>query len=217
VRKFIGGARVFRPTILKVLPALITERLALRAVWRRITSPHFELVHAARRINGLWREQPGRYAFFTFVLLAPPASRLPLMKNAAVNHPDGAKRLAGSTIAFVLFAKAFLSAAVLTSAGALVAVLIHGWYARHPSEVPTSNERTWYTPQVNFSSMDVAGNVGGLIFVLGSLAIVCLGLRWVFWFLLGGTITGCLLAWRLVSWHARHPKWGLPQNLIVLR
>ena len=71
--------------------------------------------------------------------------------------------------------------------------------------------------QINFSSTEVAGNIGGLIFVVGSVFIVAIGLPSVIWFLFAATIAGCILAWALVTWHTRHPKRGLPENLIVLR
>ena len=61
----------------------------------------------------------------------------------------------------------------------------------------------WRSPQINFSSTDVAGNVGGLIFVVGSVLIVSLGLPSVFWFLLAGTIAACFVAWGLAAWHSR--------------
>ena len=105
----------------------------------------------------------------------------------------------------------------MTVAGALFAILIHAWYARHPSEVPTPAEPQRGSPQINFSSTEVAGNIGGLIFVVGSVFIVAIGLPSVIWFLFAATIAGCILAWALVTWHTRHPKRGLPENLIVLR
>jgi hypothetical protein len=72
-----------------------------------------------------------------------------------------------------------------------------------------------WSPQINFSSTDVAGNVGGLIFVVGSVFIVVIGLPSVIWFLLAGTAAGCILAWGLVAWHTKHPEYGLPANRIV--
>ena len=106
---------------------------------------------------------------------------------------------------------------LVTVAGALVAIGIHAWYQRHPSDTPDPTERQWRSPQINFSSTDVAGNIGGLIFVVGSVLVVAVGLPSVFWFLLAGTVAGCFLAWGLAAWHTSHPKSGLPQNRIVWR
>ncbi|HWF83270.1 MAG TPA: hypothetical protein VG222_00390 [Vicinamibacterales bacterium] len=107
--------------------------------------------------------------------------------------------------------------AFVAAAGALLAIVIHAWYRRHPSDLPTPTEPQRRSPQINFSSTEVAGNVGGLIFVVGSVIIVAVGLPSVFWFLLAGTVAGCFLAWGLVAWHTSHPKWGLPENRIVCR
>src|SRR4029079_19372383 len=94
---------------------------------------------------------------------------------------------------------------------------IRAWYDRHPSAHPAPPERQRRSPQINFSSTEVAGNIGGLIFVVGSLFIVTLGLPSVIWFLFAATIAGCFLAWALAAWHTSHPACGLPQNQIVLR
>jgi len=59
--------------------------------------------------------------------------------------------------------------------------------------------------------------MGGLIFVVGSVFIVAVGLPSVIWFMFAATIAGCFLAWGLVSWYTSHPKWGLPENRISLR
>ena len=117
----------------------------------------------------------------------------------------------------LLLVAPFAAWAAPTRSNAAVGLGVVGWYERHPSAVPTPEDRTWRPPQINFSSTEVAGNIGGLIFVVGSLFVVSIGLPSVLWFLLAGTIAGCFLAWRLVVWHRSHPKRGLPENLIVLR
>ena len=108
-------------------------------------------------------------------------------------------------------------AAVVTVAGTLFAIMIHAWYDRHPSDIPTPTESQRLSPQINFSSTEVAGDIGGLIFVVGSVFIVAVGLPSVIWFMFAGTVAGCFLAWGLVSWYTSHPKWGLPENRIILR
>jgi hypothetical protein len=104
-----------------------------------------------------------------------------------------------------------------TGLSTLVAILIHAWYERHPSDIPIPTEPQRRSPQINFSSTDVAGNIGGLIFVVGSVFIVAIGLPSVIWFLFAATVAGGFLAWALVTWHTSHPKRGLPENRIVLR
>jgi predicted branched-subunit amino acid permease len=65
--------------------------------------------------------------------------------------------------------------------------------------------------------MDVAGNIGGLIFAVGSVLIVAVGLPSVMWFLLVATIAGCFVAWALARWRTSHPYSGRPAKGIGLR
>src|SRR5262245_794219 len=108
-------------------------------------------------------------------------------------------------------------AALVAAVGTFVAMLIHSWYERHPAELPTPSESPWRSPQINFSSMDVAGNIGGLIFVVGSVFIVSLGIPSILWFLFAGTVAGCAVAWGLGGWHTRQTTGRLLQNRIVCR
>ena len=120
--------------------------------------------------------------------------------------------------AILAFNRAFLGVSfVILVAAVLCAIVIHGWHERHPSDLASPRERAWRSPQINFSNTDVPGNVGGLIFMIGSLLVVMVGLPSVLWFLLVGAAAGSFVAWRLATWHARHPKWGLPENRIILR
>jgi hypothetical protein len=68
---------------------------------------------------------------------------------------------------------------------------------------------------VNFSSTEIAGNVGGLIFSVGSVFIVAVGLPSTIRFLFAAA--GCFLAWALAAWHRIQPTYGLPGNRITLR
>ena len=139
----------------------------------------------------------------------------------AVAFPDAIRRVAVTSIVLTLLG---LVGPVLggwvtsvAAASVLVAVLIHAWYARHSSHIPTPTAPKTWSPQINFSSTEVAGNVGGLIFVVGSVFIVVIGLPSVIWFLIAATDAGCILAWGLIAWHTKHPQYGLPGNRIVWR
>ena len=172
-----------------------------------------------KRLRARWR---GYRAFWTVMLVAPFVRWLsPAEDVGAVALPDAIARLAAGSIVVTLLAivgpglDAWV--AVITAVGTLFAILIHAWYDRHPSDIPIPTEPQWRSPQINFSSTEVAGNVGGLIFVVGSVFIVAISLPSVIWFLFAATAAGCVLAWALVTWHTSHPKRGLPENLIVLR
>ena len=122
----------------------------------------------------------------------------PAQNVGVVAFPDAIARLAVGSIVVTLLVLVgpVLGAwlAVMTAVGTLVAILIHAWYDRHPSDIPIPTEPQRRSPQINFSSTEVAGNIGGLIFVVGSVFIVVIGLPSVIWFLFAATVAGCLLA-----------------------
>jgi hypothetical protein len=223
MRRSANSRRVPGAILLRIARLLFSERFVSAVVHPTIADLQSEFAAASaspvKRLLVRWR---GYRAFWIVALAAPFAAwAAPTENEPAIVFAGVAGYLAvGSTILlFLAVTRTMLgiSGAVLTAAGALFAIVIHAWYERHPTDIPVPTERTWRSPQINFSSTEVAGNMGGLIFVLGSILVVTLGLPSVLWFLIAGTIAGCLLAWRLAAWHARHPNWGLPENRIVLR
>ena len=88
--------------------------------------------------------------------------------------------------------------------GATFAVAIHCWYGRHPSELASPEHDPVKRPEINFSSMPVAGNMGGLIFMAGSTAILFAGLPHWRWFFGVALIGGFATAGMLFAWHATH-------------
>jgi len=61
-------------------------------------------------------------------------------------------------------------------------------------------------PGINFSSMDVGGNLGGLVFAAGSVVAVLIGLPWLIPVYAGSLALGIVLAIALRAWHVRHPS-----------
>ena len=218
-----SGSRVPGTTLLKVARLLFNEHLISTVVQPTISDLQREIAAAGpRRLTRLRAQWRGYRAFWTVMLVAPFVSASSPAKDAgAVAFPDAVARLAVGSIvvALLVIVGPLLGVwvAAITAAGALFAIAMHVWYVRHPSDIPAPTEPKRRTPQINFSSTEVAGNIGGLIFVVGSVFIVAVGLPSVIWFLFVATVAGCLLAWVLVAWHTSHPKRGLPENLIVLR
>jgi len=215
------GPRAPGRMLLKIAPRLFNERFMSAVVCPTIADLQFECAAArasrVKRFRALCR---GYCAFWMLTLAAPFAGwAIPAGANGAID-PSAVGRVAiASTILALLVTRPAIGflVVIVASAGAVFAVLIHAWYERHPSDIPAPDEAAWRQPQINFSSTDVAGNVGGLIFVVGSVLIVSIGLPWVLWFLLAGSIAACFVAWRLIAWRTSHPNRGLPENLIVLR
>jgi hypothetical protein len=131
-------------------------------------------------------------------------------------------RLTGGSIVVALLVMAGPRLGVwvgaMTAAGALLAIVMHAWYVRHPSDMPAPSEpQRWRTPQINSPLRKSPATFGGLIFVVGSVFVVAVGLPSVTWFLFVAAVAGSVLACALLVWHMSHPKRGLPENLIVLR
>ena len=216
-----SGPRLPGTTLLRIARLLLNEHLISTIVLPTISDLQREIADAGpgrrQRLGARWR---GYRAFWMVVLIAPFASSA-AEGAGAVAFPDAVARLAvGSTVvALLALAGPMLGVwvAVVAAVGSVFAILLHAWYDRHPSELPIPTEPQRRFPQINFSSTEVAGNIGGLIFVVGSVFVVSIGLPSVIAFLFAATVTGCVLAWALVSWHTSHPKRGLPENQIVLR
>ena len=218
-----SGPRVPGTTLLMLARLLFNEHLVSAVIQPTIADLQREVAvaghHGLKRLRARWR---GYFAFWTLALIAPfMSSASPVGDNGPVTSPGVIARLAVGSIVVGLLAVVgpVLGAwvAVVTAAGALIAIVMHAWYDRHPSELPTPAEPQWRSPQINFSSTEVAGNIGGLIFVVGSVFIAAIGVPSVIWFLVAATTAGCFLGWRLAARHTSHPERGRPENLTVLR
>lgn len=187
--------------LLKIAPLVFNERFIATVVRPTIADLQSEVAAAGPdRVKRLRARCRGYSAFWTLILVAPFASWSDDLPNIAA----AGRVAAGSAVVTLLTVMTLGASMVLVfAAAALVAFLIHVWYERHPSEIALPTGAPWRTPQINFSSTDVAGNVGGLIFVLGTVLIVLLALPWVFWFLLAAAIAACFVACGLVAWHTR--------------
>jgi hypothetical protein len=204
-------------TLLKIAPLLFNDQFMALVVLPTIADLQSEVAaagpHGVRRLRARWR---GYSAFWTLLLFAPFASWSEQTPNL------GPSRLGFASAIAALAAASMLGTWIVAvvAAGALVACLLHAWYERHPTDVSARSEAAWHSPQINFSSTDVGGNIGGLIFVIGSVLIVSLGVPFVFWFLFAGTIAACFVAWGLAAWHtrARGKAWtctGRPRRQLV--
>jgi len=191
-------------TLLQIARLLFNERFIAAVVQPTIADLQSEVAaagpHGMKRLRARWR---GCWAFWRLILVAPFASW-------ADEGPSVAAGRAAAAPAIVMLVAVLTLGAwtmIVAAAAALVAVFIHAWYERHPCDVATPPGGPWRSPQINFSSTDIAGNIGGLIFVVGSVLIVSLGLPPVFWFLCAGAVAACFLAWGLAAWHARQEDW----------
>ena len=158
----------------------------------------------ARRWRALWR---GYLAFWTLVLVSP----IGFIGWSGRRHlgsafPDVADRIAFALIGVTVVSSVFMVAGRWTIAPAvasgMVAMAVHSWWRRHPSQIALPDHQR--RPEINLSSIPVGGDVGGLIFVVGSVLIVTAGIPMVRWFLIGVVVGGVGLAMALTRWRAAH-------------
>ena len=92
--------------------------------------------------------------------------------------------------------------AISLAAGLWTAVGLRWWYTRHPTTVGrTSTDRS---PEINISKIRVGGDLGGLVFVAGCIAIVIVSLPPLRWFALVSLALACVWAVVMVSWRKAH-------------
>lgn len=110
------------------------------------------------------------------------------------------------------FFKEFIVAA--TAAGLGAAVLIRHWHTRHPSVLPYAARAR--VPEINLSRIPVDGDVAGLMFAAGSVAIVIVGVPDMAWYFVTSLACAGLLAWAMFSAHgarAGRPNGSRPLGL----
>ena len=98
-----------------------------------------------------------------------------------------------------LFFKAFIVASAV--AGTAAALLLRRWHTRHPSALPYAPPAT--VPEINLSRIPVGGDIAGLIFAVGGVAVVIIGVPDLSWYFVSALLCAALLAWALVAHRAR--------------
>jgi hypothetical protein len=102
--------------------------------------------------------------------------------------------------------------------GAIMAIVLRRWNTRHPSDLAPANGRgSLPAAEINLSSIPVAGDIGGLMFVIGAIVTVLLGLPDIRWFVLGSVVVGAVLAAGLFAWRSSHSGALTPVNSILRR
>jgi len=105
------------------------------------------------------------------------------------------------TLTLVLATSTFFASFTLAAivAGTLLSILLHHhvMLGDDDSGIPATPERL---AGINIAAVRVGGDAGGLIFVVGSLAIVMLGLPSVRWFLLASVAAAAALAATRIAW-----------------
>jgi hypothetical protein len=110
----------------------------------------------------------------------------------------------------------FVLAAV--AGGAIMAIALRRWNTRHPSDLaPAGGRGSMPGAEINLSSIPVAGDLAGLMFVISAIATVLLGLPDIRWFVLGSVVVGAVLACGLFAWRSSQAGALTPANSILRR
>lgn len=86
--------------------------------------------------------------------------------------------------------------------GLCVAVAMRSWQWHHPTTVALPDQRL--RSEINLSSIPVRDDAGGLLFALGSMAIL-LGLAELRAFMIGSLLCATVLAFALIAWRRHAP------------
>ena len=101
-----------------------------------------------------------------------------------------------------LFFKAFIVASGLV--GLVAAVFIRRWHTRHPSTLPYTPRTN--APEINLSRIPVGGDVAGLMFAAGSVAVVIIGVPDMAWYFVSALLCAVLLAWAIFAYRSAHGR-----------
>ena len=197
--------------LLKVARVVFDESVVDAVVTPTVSDLQQEVREAgddgAARLSALMR---GYSAFWALVLTAPVAfHRWPtrsIGEPGVDRNPGVAFGLIVATI--VLCAWNFLGVWTLVAGagGVLFAAIIHRWHNHHPTQLVVPEKGVWRAPEINQSRIPVDGNIAGLMYVVGSLAVALIGLPFVRWFFVLTIVLGLACAVALLAWHAAHPR-----------
>lgn len=195
--------------LLKVARVLFDESVVAEVVLPTIADLQHELRTASGPRAWLGAALGGYAAFWLLALAAPVAfHRWPTRRIGENGLPDRSPGIAFALVVatMVLGGWSFLSWwMIVTGAGGVVcAMLLHRWHEAHPAELALP-QKPWVIPEINQSRIRVDGNIGGLSYVVGSLAVALVGLPAVRWFFVAAATLGLLCAWALVAWRNTHP------------
>ena len=97
------------------------------------------------------------------------------------------------------------------TAGLWTGLMLRAWHNRHPT-VFVVRGRNGRPPEINISAIHVGGDIGGLMFAAGCIAILVIGMPGMRWFLGLSLILACALATAIIGWRRIHSVWSAPHT-----
>jgi hypothetical protein len=111
------------------------------------------------------------------------------------------------------FFQVFIVAAIAVGLGA--AVTMRRWNTGHPSTLP--NPSSTRRPEINLSAIPVGGDAAGLIFAVGSVIVVLVGVPGMTWYFVSALGCAALFAWALSAWRLAQPPMPVRPTVLGLR
>ena len=96
-----------------------------------------------------------------------------------------------------------LFTAMTVAAGVGTAIWLRSWHNRHPAVLARRNGNG-RRPEINISAIHVGGDVGGLLFAAGCVAIVLIGMPGIRVFLVASLLLAFALAAAIIGWRKAH-------------
>jgi hypothetical protein len=143
------------------------------------------------------------WALCSLVMVAPLSVRTSPVtgsSDAVVTVPNGGWLLVLLAATLYLGTWSFFGSFVISaaSAGVALAFAMRTWHDKHPAMVVEPWRLAALPPvQINLSAIRVAGDGPGLIFAVGTVLIVVVGLPGLWWFFVAAGLGSLLVAWRL--------------------
>jgi hypothetical protein len=204
--------------LVKIARLVVDEGTFARVIVPAVADFQQELREAA---DDRARRRARWHGYWTFTkLMALLFTVAPASGGTVARVPPGAGGGALLLLVTLLFASTWpffgWFMALATAGGVLLAIAMRWWHNEHPAAVvdPIAGPKR---PEINLSSIPVGGNAGGLIFAVGSVVIVILGLPELRWFTLAAVVSGVLVAGGLFAWRRAHPSALTPRNSISIR
>ena len=183
---------------LRTMRACCRNAFVERVFEPAVADMQHEWRESSSRMGRLGIRARGYVALTCLVVAAPMIAR----RSAAASLPVTG-RLHGGRILLLLAGALYVGTAPLFGAFSLpawaaglgLAVLLRRWHGSHPSTPVEARMRTAVpVAEINFYSISAGGDVAGLIFAAGSVAILLVGVPQFAWYLAGAVLVAIAFA-----------------------
>ncbi|MGE0445263.1 MAG: hypothetical protein AB7P99_08535 [Vicinamibacterales bacterium] len=171
---------------LRVARLVFPDDTVTRVFLPAVADFHDELNAAGQGALARWRVRCRWYVALASLVVVSP-----------VAIPSPGALLALVTVILYIGAWQFFGwfMAGTATAGIALAVALRVWNTRHPSVLRDPSQADPAAPEINLSAIHVGGDIAGLMFAVGSVIVVFLGIPQLWWYYAGVMVVSALVAW----------------------